>query len=123
PAFYEREIVMEEDARINEDETYWDTLRHEPLSETEKNVYRMIDTLQQIPVVRTYTDLVKIAVNGYYTMGKVNVGPYISLIALNNVEGLRLQPGFRTNYAFSRRWVLGGSLGYGFNDERFKYSA
>src|SRR5690606_19014373 len=33
------------------------------------------------------------------------------------------QPGFRTNYAFSRRWVLGGSLGYGFNDERFKYSA
>lgn len=123
PSFYEREIMMEEDARQFEDEEYWDTLRHEPLSETEKNVYRMIDTLQNIPVVKTYTDVVKIAVNGYYSAGKINIGPYISLASFNNIEGLRLQPGFKTNYEFSRKWVLGGSIGYGFDDERMKYSA
>lgn len=123
PAFYEREIMMEEDARQYEDESYWDTLRHEPLSETEKNVYRMIDTLQTIPVVRTYTDIAKIAVNGYYTVGKIDVGPYISMLAVNDIEGLRLQPGFKTNYAFSKKWVLGGSLGYGFSDEKLKYNA
>ena len=123
PSFYEREIMMEEDARQFEDEEYWDTLRHEPLSESEKNVYRMIDTLQNIPVVRTYTDLIKIAVNGYYSAGKINLGPYISLIALNNIEGFRVQPGFKTNYEFSRKWILGGSIGYGFDDERMKYSA
>lgn len=123
PAFYEREIQMEEDARQYEKEEYWDTLRHEPLSETEKNVYRMIDTLQNIPVVKTYTDIAKIAVNGYYTAGKIDLGPYISLLSVNNIEGLRVQPGFKTNYDFSKKWVLGGSIGYGFDDERIKYSA
>ena len=123
PSFYEHEIQMEENARQFEKEEYWDTLRHEPLSETEKNVYRMIDTLQSIPVVKTYTDIIKIVVNGYYTAGKINIGPYISLFALNNIEGFRLQPGFKTNYDFSKKWVLGGSIGYGFEDERVKYSA
>jgi hypothetical protein len=123
PSFYEKEIEMEEDARQFEKEEYWDTLRHEPLSETEKNVYRMIDTLQNIPVVKTYTDIIKIAVNGYYTAGKINLGPYISFLAINDIEGLRLQPGFKTNYEFSKKWILGGSVGYGFQDERFKYSA
>lgn len=123
PSFYEREIQMEEDARQFEKEAYWDTLRHEPLSETEKNVYRMIDTLQNIPVVKTYTDIIKIAVNGYYTAGKINLGPYISFLSVNNIEGLRIQPGFKTNYDFGKKWVLGGSVGYGFDDERVKYSA
>lgn len=123
PSFYERQILMEEDARQFEKEEYWDTLRHEPLSETEKNVYKMIDTLQTIPVVKTYTDIIKIAVNGYYTAGKLNLGPYISFLAVNNIEGLRLQPGFKTNYDFSKKWVLGGSLGYGFEDQRIKYTA
>lgn len=123
PSFYEREIQMEEDARQFEKEAYWDTLRHEPLTETEKNVYRMIDTLQNIPVVKTYTDIIKIAVNGYYTAGKINLGPYISFLSVNNIEGLRIQPGFKTNYDFGKKWVLGGSVGYGFDDERVKYSA
>jgi hypothetical protein len=123
PSFYEREILMKEDARQFEKEEYWDTLRHEPLSETEKNVYKMIDTLQNIPVIKTYTDIVKIVVNGYYVAGKIDLGPYISLLAYNNIEGFRLQPGFKTNYDFSKKWVLGGSLGYGFDDEKFKYTA
>ncbi|MEO5601896.1 MAG: DUF5686 family protein [Cyclobacteriaceae bacterium] len=122
-SFYEREILMEEDARQFENEAYWDTLRHEPLSETEKNVYMMIDTLQNIPVVKTYTDLIKIVVNGYYSARKINIGPYIYLLAYNNIEGMRLQPGFKTNYDFSKKWVLGGSLGYGFDDEKLKYTA
>ncbi|HEX8038487.1 MAG TPA: DUF5686 family protein, partial [Chryseosolibacter sp.] len=123
PSFYDREIRMEEDARQFEKEEYWDTLRHEPLTETEKNVYRMIDTLQNIPVVKTYTDIVKIVVNGYYSAGKLNLGPYISLAAINNIEGFRIQPGLKTNYEFSKKWVLGGSLGYGFDDEKIKYTA
>ena len=123
PSFYEREIVMEEDARQFEQEEYWDTLRHEPLSETEKNVYRMIDTLQNIPVVKTYTDIIKIVVNGYYYTGKFHLGPYISLFAFNNIEGIRLQGGFKTSIEFSKKWVLGASVGYGFDDEKVKYSA
>lgn len=122
-SFYETPIVMAEDARINEAEDSWDSLRHEPLTETEKNVYKMIDTLQNIPVVKTYTDIFKIIVGGYHDVGKVDVGPYISLLAINNIEGLRIQPGFKTNEKFSDKWVLGGQLGYGFKDKRIKYMA
>lgn len=122
-SFYEKPILMAEDARLDEREETWDTLRHDPLTETEKNVNRMIDTLQNIPIVRTYTDIAKIIVNGYYDVGKINVGPYLSMLAVNNLEGVRIQGGFRTNIDFSKKWVIGGSLGYGFKDERVKYSA
>lgn len=122
PSFYQHPIVMAEDARMYEDDVYWDTLRHEPLSETEKNVYKMIDTLQNIPIVKTYTDIIKIVVDGYYDMGKVKVGPYIGLFAVNNIEGVRVQGGFKTTDDFSKRWVLAGRVGYGFKDEDVKYS-
>lgn len=122
-SFYQMPIKMAEDARLEETDQYWDTVRHEPLSESEKNVYRMIDTLQNIPVVKTYTDIIKIVVNGYYDAGKIYLGPYVSLLAINSIEGLRVQTGFKTSYDFSKKWILRGQLGYGFKDERFKYSA
>lgn len=121
PSFYERSIVIEEDALLEQDEDYWDQIRHEPLSETEKNVYRMIDTLQNIPMVKTYTDIIRVLVGGYYEVGKFYVGPYVSTVALNNIEGFRVQLGFKTNIKFSNRWVFGGHVGYGFKDEKIKY--
>lgn len=122
PSFFTRAIVTDEGAYLNKEEDYWDSLRHEPLSETEKNVNQMIDTLRNIPIVKTYTDIVMIIIDGYYDMGKFELGPYISSLAINNIEGLRLQTGFQTNGNFSKKWVVGSQLGYGFNDEKFKYS-
>jgi hypothetical protein len=122
PAFYERSIELAEDARLEEDKN-WDSLRHEPLSETERNVYKMIDTLRNIPIVKTYTDIIKVLVNGYYNLGKVEVGPYLSLVTWNNIEGWRVQGGFKTNYQFSKKWIFQGQFAYGFDDERVKYLA
>lgn len=121
PAFYERPIELAEDAREFDEEKYWDTLRHEPLSDVEKNVYRMIDTLRNIPVVRTYTDLIKAFLDGYVKVNKIEIGPYLGFFAWNNIEGVRVQGGFKTNYLFSKKWIFNGQLGYGLQDERFKY--
>ncbi len=123
PVFYDRSIETAEDFRMYEDEKYWDTLRHEPLSETEKSVYRMIDTLVNIPVVKTYTNIIKVLVDGYYPVGKIDVGPYLSALTWNNIEGIRLQAGFKTNYRFSKKWVYHLQGGYGFDDGKFKYLA
>lgn len=122
-SFYERSIQIAEDARMFEEDIYWDTLRHEPLSETEKSVYKMIDTLRNIPIVRTYTDIFKVIVDGYYNLGKVEVGPYLGLMAWNTLEGFRLQAGLKTNYQFSKKWIFKVQGAYGFDDERFKYFA
>ncbi len=122
PVFYDKRIQVKEDATLIQNEKYWDSLRHEPLSHTEKNVYKMIDTLKNIPIVKTYTDVFKVVVEGYYNLGKIEVGPYLRGIASNTVEGLRVQAGFRTNVNFSKKMVYSGFLAYGFQDEKLKFS-
>ncbi len=121
PKFYEVPILLDEEYRKKLTDEDWNALRHEPLSSTEQSVYAMIDTLKNIPVVKTYTELIKIAVNGYKKLGKVEVGPYLSLYANNNVEGHRFSGGIRTTIGFSDKWILGGRIAYGTNDEEFKY--
>ncbi len=121
PSFFERNIEVVEDARNYEEEKYWDTLRHEPLSAVEKNVYKMIDTLKNIPIVKTYTDIVQLIIDGHYKVGKVKLGPYINTFAWNTIEGWRLQFGFKTTYDFSKKWIYTANLAYGFADQKFKY--
>jgi len=123
PKFYERPIEAAEDSRLFEQEAYWDTIRHEPLTQSEQNVHKMIDTLKSIPIIRTYTDIIKTVLDGYYDLGDVKFGPYLGVVAYNNLEGVRLMAGLKTDYSFSKKWVLTGQLAYGFNDQRFKYLA
>lgn len=122
-SFYEERIAVSEDARQYEDEKYWDTLRHEPLTQTEKNVYQMIDTLKNIPMVKTYADIVQLIIDGHLNLGRVKVGPYINMLAWNSVEGIRAQVGFKTTYEFSKHWVYQGYFAYGFADQRPKFQA
>lgn len=121
PLFYEKPIEVAEDARLT-DNNYWETNRHDTLTQQEKNVYKMIDTIRNIPVVKTYIEIANIAVNGYKRVGKVDIGPYLYTYAFNNVEGHRFRGGLKTNIDFSRKWVLKGYLAYGTRDGRFKYS-
>jgi Family of unknown function (DUF5686)/CarboxypepD_reg-like domain len=123
PKFYERAIEAAEDARQYEKEAYWDTIRHEPLTQTELNVIKMIDTLKSIPIIRTYTDIIKTIVDGYYDFGDWKFGPYLGIVSYNNLEGMRTTVGLKTDYSFSKKWVLAGQLGYGFTDERYKFLA
>lgn len=120
--FYARPIEVAEDFKVGSTDEYWNQNRHEPLSSTELSVYEMIDTLKSIPVVKTYTEILKIVINGYKKVGKVDVGPYLSAYANNSVEGNRFQVGFRTNIDFSDKWVFGGRIAYGTGDEKFKYN-
>ncbi len=118
--FYETMIELDEGARI-QPKGYWESNRHDSLTATEKNVYMMIDTLKNIPVVKTFTDVVKTAFTGYLKMGKIDVGPYVRSFANNEVEGIRLGIGARTNIDFSDRWILQAYGAYGFKDEKWKY--
>ncbi|MEN8250135.1 MAG: DUF5686 family protein [Bacteroidota bacterium] len=119
--FYEQALETDEEVRQS-DKVYWQNMRHEELSETEINVYKMVDTLNRIPVVKAYTDITKLAYSGYYKWGKVDLGPYPLFLSYNDVEGLRLGFGGKTNYQFSRRFVIKAYGGYGFQDEEWKYS-
>ena len=122
PRFYETMIELDEEARI-QPKGYWEKNRHDSLTTTEKNVYMMIDTLKTIPVIKTFTDVVKTAFSGYLDVGKFDLGPYVRSFANNEVEGIRLGMGARTNIDFSDKWVFQAYGAYGFRDERWKYLA
>ncbi|MFN3402639.1 MAG: DUF5686 family protein [Cytophagaceae bacterium] len=115
PKFYEVLLEVAEDARMK-DQSYWDTARHDSLTPTEKHIYAMIDTVRNVPMIKTYVEVVNVIVNGYKKMGKIDVGPYLFAYAFNNVEGHRLRIGFRTNADFSKKFVFRGYAGIGTAD-------
>ena len=125
--FYEQPIVQSDTvATANAD--YWNTVQHtlagpDSLNRTDHKARMLIEKLREVPAVRTAEAIGQIAVTGFLTVGKFDLGPYPYLFAINNVEGLRTRLGFRTNETFSRHLILRGYVAYGTTDQWFKYGA
>ncbi len=109
-------IIMEEGATKKTDD-FWNAARHDSLSANEKKIYKMIDTIQGLPIYRTWTDIITIIVSGYKTFGNFEVGPYSNLLSYNKLEGPRIRFGGRTSSQFSRWYELSGYVAYGIHDE------
>ena len=120
--FYENPLSINENV-VEHDNNYWDQHRHDTLSSTEKNIYLMIDSVKNVPIVKTYVEVANIIANGYKKFGGLEIGPYALLVANNNIEGFRPRLGFKTNGDFSKNWIFRGYLAYGFGDKEFKYDA
>ncbi|MBI4646964.1 MAG: carboxypeptidase-like regulatory domain-containing protein [Bacteroidia bacterium] len=114
-------VVILKDA-LEKDETYWGQARHDSLSEREKNIYKMVDSIQDVPLFRTYVDVITTIVTGYLKAGKFEIGPYIKLYSFNDVEGHRIKFGGRTSSKLSNNLFIDGHIAYGTKDEKFKYS-
>ncbi len=118
--FYEKPIELSDNLHKSDD-IYWNQRRHDTLSITERNVFKMIDTVKKIPAVKTYVEIVNILINGHKRIGNIDFGPYLYTYGWNNVEGHRVRLGLRTNQFFSRKWVYSGYLAYGTRDNQLKY--
>jgi len=120
--FFDYPITLKEDATQKSD-AYWDSARHEELSDDEKRVIAMIDTLTNVKVIKNYVEFINIIFNGYKTFGKIDFGPYALVFGRNAIEGNRVRIGAKTNFSFSKRFILSGYGAYGFGDRQFKYKA
>lgn len=121
PSFYLSPIKLAKDALVK-DSTFWSSYRHETLSKTDVNVFNMIDTIKNIPRVKTGVNVFYTIVSGHYTWNKVEVGPYLNILTYNNIEGYKLRIGGKTNITFSDKYIWRGYLAYGFKDQQFKYN-
>jgi hypothetical protein len=74
--------VVVEDEALDRDLAYWDQNRHDTLSRDEQAIYRMIDTLESLPIFMTYVEVIKMISTGYYVRGLFEWGPYMSLVSL-----------------------------------------
>lgn len=113
--------------KVNEDafkksEAYWVEHRHDSLSKNERQIYKMVDTLQSLPIYRTWIDVITIFVTGYKVKGNFEYGPYYNMFSQNEIEGNRFRFGGRTSNQFSKWYELSGYVAYGTRDEKFKYS-
>lgn len=121
--FYSRtENLVVEAGAYQKDTEFWEAARHDSLSKTEKQIYAMVDTIQTLPVYKTWVDIITIFVSGYKVWGNFEFGPYYNTLSFNSVEGVRLRVGGRTSNKFSKWYELNGYLAYGTKDDKFKYS-
>lgn len=114
------DVEVKEDASKKDDE-YWNQARHIDLTDKEKRIYNMVDTLKNLPQFVTVYNIIDLFVNGYKIIGKFEFGPYYTTYSFNPIEGNRIRLGGRTSNTFSKRLMLEGYGAYGFRDERFKY--
>ena len=122
-SFYEfaDKIIVDEEATKRSDD-FWAQNRHDSLTLREKKIFKMIDTIQSLPVYKTWVDVFYILVAGYKKVNNFEIGPYTNLVSYNSIEGLRLRFGGRTSDMFSKWYELSGYVAYGVKDEKWKYA-
>lgn len=104
-----------------QDSLFWASLRHEPLTNAERNIYRNIDTLQLMSSFQRFMDISSLIVSGYKQAGPVEIGPVNTFYSYNPVEGLRLRLGGRTTEQLSTRFFSEAYVAYGTKDKQWKY--
>ncbi|MDQ2769499.1 MAG: DUF5686 and carboxypeptidase regulatory-like domain-containing protein [Bacteroidota bacterium] len=102
---------------------YFDLHRPDTLSLSERQNFAVLDSVKQLPSMKSLLDWVDILVNGYKRVGKFDLGPISTIYSHNNFEGDRIRIGFRTTPLISRDWLTQAFLAYGTRDGRFKYGA
>jgi hypothetical protein len=115
-------VIVSEEAN-EKDQSFWDNARHDTLTENQQGIYKMVDSVKNVPAFRTFVDLVKLFFTGYKEVGNFEFGPYYKLYSFNPVEGHRFRFGGRTSNQFSTRLMLFGYLAYGLEDKKFKYNS
>ncbi|HEY4966757.1 MAG TPA: DUF5686 family protein, partial [Puia sp.] len=107
------------DSAIKRDEAYWEQNRPEPLTVNEKNVYEMMDTLNNMSLFRNYRDALDFFFSGNKKIGKIEIGPWFKWVSTNSVEKVRLRFDLATSEKFSTSTYMHGYIAYGIGDNQF----
>ncbi|MBL1410497.1 DUF5686 family protein [Sphingobacterium faecale] len=106
--------------RLTKDQKIGD-MRPVPLNPNEQRTYANIDSLNDLRSFKSLLAVGYLLAQGYFPVGKIELGPLEYLYHMNEMEGQRLRLGGRTTSGLSEKMYLEGYLAYGFRDERFKY--
>lgn len=113
-------VVVRDEQPAQHDETYWERIRPYSLSEKEKGIYAMVDSVQHVPLYRNIYTFINTVIVGYWNTKYIGIGPYYKLASFNKLEGFRMQLGGRTTTNVSRTVRVGGYVAYGTRDEDVK---
>ncbi len=119
---YRSDLTMQEEA-LNRNEAYWNTVRHDSLTKNEKSIYKMIDTIQGLPIYKKYYSIFYFIGTGIKEVGPLEIGSVYNLYSKNIIEGARYRFNLGTTPKLFKNVYLRGYLAYGTRDQRFKYMA
>ena len=100
---------------------FWKAARPDTLKPGQANIYKNIDSLQNLASFKRAMNLITLFVAGYDNLGPFEVGPVNTFYNYNPVEGFRLRLGGRTTTTLSKRYYMETYGAYGFKDDKFKY--
>jgi hypothetical protein len=103
-----------------QDENFWKQHRADSLTTLESRTYVKIDSLgkkQNFTYIARFADKI---LKGYIPLSVLDIS-LENLFNYNNIEGIRAGWGMYTNEKIARWFTLGGYVGYGFWDKRWKY--
>ena len=101
---------------------YWDSVRKPPIDNPERNLYAIVDSLKKIPAFRRRVNILALLSTNYLNLRQFELGPDVSFLSFNPIEGTRLRFGGRTTPLFNKRIYFDAYLAYGTHDRRYKYS-
>ncbi len=116
----EKETNIISDSAGLHDAAYWQNNRPETLTKTEQQVFKMIDTLKNMPLFKTYTNTLHFIIDGRKKLGVIEIGPWYKWISGNQLEKIRLRFDIATTETFSKYLRLHTYAAYGFRDEALK---
>lgn len=121
--FYKKEVNFYDNAIYNKTDEFWEENRFEALNKNEAGIYKMLDTLKEVPRFKRIYNLASILGSGYIEIPKLKLdyGPIFSTFGYNDVEGQRIRAGGRTYFGPNDKWRIQGYTAYGFRDNQFKY--
>jgi len=114
------DVVVADTARQVND-TFWEQHRPEGLSKNERAIYKMVDTLEHMPLFIKYKNMIRFFTTGVVDVGPLELGPYWYLYSSNPVEGKRFRFSMGTTPVLFKDIYLNGYLAYGTKDQAFKY--
>ncbi|MBO6118253.1 MAG: carboxypeptidase-like regulatory domain-containing protein [Bacteroidales bacterium] len=102
---------------------WWEENRISPLTTGEQNTYNIPNEFNSITTYKVLLNTMMAFVSGYIDCGKFDYGPLENTLSWNNVEGVRLRVGGKTNVKFNKNIFLNGFVAYGTKDKTIKYNA
>ena len=108
------------DSAYKKNEEYWQSNRATDFTEREKRTYEIIDSIGEANNFDRNLKTFQVLSKGYIPFGFLNLD-INKFLGYNQYEGWRFGAGFMTNDKLSSVFSVGGYMGYGLKDEKYKY--
>lgn len=115
------EKIIKSDDAFDFEEDWWTENRIIDLTNTQDDLYEMIDTLTSMPAYKRLVTGIRILTSGYVPFPKFDIGPLPTFYSFNQVEGSRFRIGGETNLNFNKNLLIDGYAAYGTRDKKVKY--